>query len=164
MDLYPQTLLKTPTRNINSKFLLSGIQYRSPYPKNFIPNTTQPSTGKQQPWLLKTLTTLELVNVAKKIFGYKPWQWQIDAIIKILEGHITFIPALTSAGKSLVLAMLAIAVELTESQGLVVMICPLKALQLDQVLLGCSPNTCFACEEVGWSSDLDMTCYRACYH
>lgn len=39
----------------------------------------------------------------------------------------------TGAGKSLVFALLAIAAELTKSDALVLVICPLKALQLDQV-------------------------------
>ena len=71
------------------------------------------------------------MNATEKIFGYKPRQWQIDATIKILEGHNTFVLALTGAGKLLMFVMLAIAAELTKSQGLVIVICPLKALQLD---------------------------------
>ena len=43
------------------------------------------------------------------------------------------IVARTGARKSLVFALLAIAAELMKSEGLVLVICPLKALQLDQV-------------------------------
>ena len=39
----------------------------------------------------------------------------------------------TGAGKSLIFAMLAIAAELANFQGIVVVICPLKSLQKDQV-------------------------------
>ena len=133
MDPNPRTPPKTPTRNENSKSLLSSTQSRSPYPKNSTPNTTQPSTRKKWPWLPKSLTRSELVNATEKIFGYRPWEWQIEATIKILEGHNTFILAPTGVGKSLVFAMLTVTAELTQSQGLIVVICPLKALQLDQV-------------------------------
>ena len=131
VDLNPQTPPKTPTRITNSKSLLLSTQHRSPYPNNSTPNTTLPSAGKQWPRLPKTLPRSELVNATEKIFGYKPRQWQIDATIKILEGHNTFVLAPTGAGKSLMFVMLAIAAELTKSQGLVIVICPLKALQLD---------------------------------
>jgi hypothetical protein len=38
----------------------------------------------------------------------------------------------TGAGKSMVFALLAIATELAKSSGLVIVVCPLKALQHDQ--------------------------------
>ncbi|KAF8666299.1 hypothetical protein AX14_006503, partial [Amanita brunnescens Koide BX004] len=53
--------------------------------------------------------------------------------IKCAEGCDTFCIAGTGFGKSLVFALLAIAVELAGSKGTVVVVCPLKALKIDQV-------------------------------
>ncbi|EPS92563.1 hypothetical protein FOMPIDRAFT_1106204, partial [Fomitopsis schrenkii] len=61
-----------------------------------------------------------------------PREWQLRAARKTLEGHDTMTVAPTGAGKSMVFALLAIAAELTKSEGLILVICPLKALQLDQ--------------------------------
>lgn len=129
MDTDPHTPPKTP----NSMLSPPRTPSRSLNSNPSHPNTTRPPATKQWPQLPKTLATSELVNATERIFGYKPRQWQTEATIKILEGHDTFVLAPTGAGKSLVFAMLAVAAELTGSQGLVVVICPLKALQLDQV-------------------------------
>jgi superfamily II DNA helicase RecQ len=51
--------------------------------------------------------------------------------LKILKGHDVIVVA--GAGKSLIFAMVAIAAALARFKGVVIVICPLKALQLDQV-------------------------------
>jgi superfamily II DNA helicase RecQ len=54
--------------------------------------------------------------------------------LKCAKGYYdTFAIAGTGYGKSLVFALLAVAVALVESKGTVMVICPLKALQIDQV-------------------------------
>ena len=53
--------------------------------------------------------------------------------LKCAEGYDTFGIAGTGYGKSLVFALLAIAVALAGSKGIVMVICPLKSLQIDQV-------------------------------
>ena len=53
--------------------------------------------------------------------------------IKSAEGFDTFGIARTGFGKSLVFALLAIAAELAGFKGTVMVICPLKALEIDQV-------------------------------
>jgi ATP-dependent helicase YprA (DUF1998 family) len=53
--------------------------------------------------------------------------------LKILEGHDVIVLAGTGAGKSLMFAMVAIAAALVRFKGVVMVIYPLKALQLDQV-------------------------------
>ncbi|KAH9917482.1 uncharacterized protein B0H18DRAFT_853744, partial [Fomitopsis serialis] len=63
----------------------------------------------------------------KHVFGYGPMDWQLGAATKILETNDSMIIAGTGAGKSLVFALLAIAAELTKSDGLVLVVCPLKA-------------------------------------
>ncbi|EPS97626.1 hypothetical protein FOMPIDRAFT_1098035, partial [Fomitopsis schrenkii] len=61
-----------------------------------------------------------------------PRPWQLRAAVAILEGRDTMVVAGTGSGKSLVFALVAIAAELVGSRGLVIVISPLKALQLDQ--------------------------------
>ncbi|KIM71086.1 hypothetical protein PILCRDRAFT_17396 [Piloderma croceum F 1598] len=72
-------------------------------------------------------------TASKKIFGYTPQDWQVKVTLKILEGHDMIVLAGTGAGKSLVFTMVAIAAALVGFKGVVMVICPLKAPQLDQV-------------------------------
>ena len=93
----------------------------------FTPATLKwPRIGKRIP--------LEDINAAiKQIFGYEPRSWQLKLAEKVLEGHDAIGLAGTGAGKSLVFAILAVAAELAEFQGLVLVVCPLKSLENDQV-------------------------------
>ena len=90
--------------------------------------TTWPRIGEKVP-------TTVLKDVTSQIFRYKPQDWQVKITEKVLEGHDAIGLAGTGAGKSLVFAMLAIATELAGFNGLVIVICPLKSLQKDQVSL-----------------------------
>ncbi|GJE85292.1 ATP-dependent DNA helicase RecQ-like protein [Phanerochaete sordida] len=74
-----------------------------------------------------------LADAAEEIFGYRPRPDQLRAARKILEGNDVFVVAATGAGKSLVFALVAIAARLLGLQRVVIVICPLKALQMDQV-------------------------------
>ncbi|KAF8070438.1 P-loop containing nucleoside triphosphate hydrolase protein [Lyophyllum atratum] len=60
--------------------------------------------------------------------------WQLNIFEKAAEGLDTFAIAGTGSGKSLVFVLLALAAEMAESNGLVIVISPLKSLQKDQVL------------------------------
>jgi superfamily II DNA helicase RecQ len=74
-----------------------------------------------------------LEDVTKQIFGYLPRSWQTKVTEKVLEGHDVIVITGTGARKSLIFAMLAIDAELASFEGIVVVICPLKSLQKDQV-------------------------------
>ncbi|TFK78511.1 hypothetical protein K466DRAFT_507205, partial [Polyporus arcularius HHB13444] len=76
-----------------------------------------------------------LERATTEIFGYSPRPWQSKVAVKLLEGHDVIVVAGTGAGKLLIFGMLALASALVEFDGLVLVICPLKALQLDQVRL-----------------------------
>lgn len=91
--------------------------------------------GGLWPRLKARVAEIELAEAAQDIFGYTPRRWQLRAAIAILEGRDTMVVAGTGSGKSLVFALVAIAAGLVRSRGLVVVICPLKVLQLDQVAL-----------------------------
>ena len=75
----------------------------------------------------------EIVSVTKQIFDYEPRPWQLKLFTKCAEGYDTFAIAGTGYGKSLVFTLLAIAVELAGCKGTVMIVCPLKSLELDQV-------------------------------
>ena len=83
----------------------------------------------------------EIISVARQIFGYEPHPWQLRMFVKCAEGCDTFCIAGTGFGKSLVFALLAIAAELAGSKGTVVVVCPLKALEIDQVSTPSSRST-----------------------
>ncbi|TBU40575.1 hypothetical protein BD309DRAFT_813276, partial [Dichomitus squalens] len=74
----------------------------------------------------------DLCEAARLIFGYSPQAWQILASVKLLEGWDVMLVAGMGAGKSMVFALMAIAIALSRGKGLVIVICPLKVLQLDQ--------------------------------
>ena len=71
--------------------------------------------------------------MTEQIFGYPLRAWQIQVTEKVLEGHDAIAIAGTGAGKSLIFGMLAIAAEVVGFEGIVIVICPLKSLQKDQV-------------------------------
>jgi superfamily II DNA helicase RecQ len=98
------------------------------------PNFLQP-TSSDRPWprIGKKVPLRDIISVAKQIFGYEPHPWQLKMFIKCAEGFDTFCIAGTGFGKSLVFALLAIAAELAGFNGIVIVVCPLKALEIDQV-------------------------------
>ena len=123
---------------------LTGIQLNTPqHPSPFSTprhrkNTPQPgtpltSTTQTWPRIGQKITSQMLEDSTKQIFGYLPRSWQTKVTEKVLEGHDVIAIAGTGAGKSLIFAMLAIAAELAGFEGIVVVICPLKSLQKDQV-------------------------------
>lgn len=78
---------------------------------------------------------------------------QLRAAPKILEGNDAFIVAAAGAGKSLIFVLVTIAARLLGIKQVVIVICPLKALQLDQVSYtasGYQPNlTSGGCRSAG---------------
>ena len=93
------------------------------------------STPKQWPRIGKRIPSEDIKAAIQQIFGYEPRSWQLKLAEKVLEGNDAIGLVGTGAGKSLVFAILAVAAELAEFQGLVLVICPLKSLQNDQVSL-----------------------------
>ena len=79
------------------------------------------------------MPTEHLVSACKEVFGYEPRWWQMEAATQFLEGKDIAVVAGTGAGKSLFFALVGLAASLSQSKKLVVVICPLKALQEDQV-------------------------------
>jgi ATP-dependent helicase YprA (DUF1998 family) len=75
----------------------------------------------------------DLVEETHHLFGHSPHEWQIEATINLLAGNDVVVVAGTGMGKSLVFAMLAVAICLARTKGMVIVISPLKALQFDQV-------------------------------
>ncbi len=105
----------------------------SPDSDSASPATDTGLSAQELPWprLGGRVSEEELYQAVVKVFGYAPCSWQISAAIKILEGRDVMVVAGTGAGKSMVFGLLAIAIALTGGKGLVIVVCPLKALQLD---------------------------------
>jgi ATP-dependent helicase YprA (DUF1998 family) len=122
--LQATTLPLNTTQNI-----FSTPRRRKPVANLANPANPWPRIGKKVP-------TETLVDVTSQIFGYRPRDWQVKLAEKVLSGHDAIGLAGTGAGKSLVFAMLAIATELAGFSGIVIVICPLKSLQKDQVSHG----------------------------
>jgi superfamily II DNA helicase RecQ len=96
-------------------------------------NSATQSPSKTWPRIGRKVPSETLEDVTKQIFGYSPRRWQTKVAEKVLEGNDAIVIAGTGAGKSLVFAMLAVAAELAGFEGVVIVICPLKSLQKDQV-------------------------------
>ncbi|KIJ28466.1 hypothetical protein M422DRAFT_270241 [Sphaerobolus stellatus SS14] len=75
----------------------------------------------------------DVINVAEQIYGYRAKTFQIRVAEKILEGKDVLAIASTGARRSHIFSLVAIAAALSGQDGLVIVICPLKALQMDQV-------------------------------
>ena len=118
-------LLSTPRRRKNPPKTQAHIL--PPPPRAPDENPPWPRLGGQ------SVPDSKLIEATEHIFGYPPRPYQLRAAKKILEGHDIFFIAATGAGKSLVFAIVAIAARLLGLKRLVIVICPLKALQMDQV-------------------------------
>ena len=107
--------------------------FSTPRHRKNTPQPGTPLTTQKWPRIGHKIDKKVLEEVTQQIFGYLPRFWQTKVTEKVLEGHDVIAIAGTGAGKSLIFAMLAIAAELASFEGIVVVICPLKSLQKDQV-------------------------------
>nr|VWO95074.1 ATP-dependent RNA helicase mak5 (EC [Ganoderma boninense] len=129
-----RTLSPTPQTRTSSTLLPTP-------PRSQIPTPGPPSASSDlaregpKPWpkLGTRVSQDEIKAATKQIFGYEPRAWQLQTMEKILEGYDVMTVAGTGAGKSLVFALIVIAAALAKVRGLVLVVCPLKALQNDQV-------------------------------
>jgi len=81
----------------------------------------------------KKVSVEKLKEEAKKRFGYEPHKWQLQAALKVLEGDDGIVVAGTGKGKTMIFALLGLAVELSKTRGHYIIVSPLKALEGDQV-------------------------------
>jgi len=77
-----------------------------------------------------------LKGETKDRFGYEPHEWQLQATLKVLEGNDGVVVAGTGKGKTMIFALLCLAVQLSKTRGHYIIVSPLKALEGDQVSLG----------------------------
>ena len=133
----------TPTRSGRQPLLsinpTTSSRFSTPRKRKPVSLTPQKEvsspTPKRWPRIGKIIPSEDIKAAIQQIFGYEPRSWQLQLAEKVLEGHDAIGLAGTGAGKSLVFAILAVAAELAEFQGLVLVISPLKSLQNDQVSL-----------------------------
>jgi superfamily II DNA helicase RecQ len=127
----------TPTRrekNALPSQAVNSSQFSTPrHRKTALTDVSTSGTLKQWPRIGKRIPLEDIKAAIQQIFGYEPRSWQLTLAEKVLEGHDAIGLAGTGAGKSLVFAILAVAAELAEFQGLVLVVCPLKSLENDQV-------------------------------
>lgn len=130
IPVIPASLLSTPRRRKTP---------RSSTPGTSGAKAETPSAGGRPPsWprTKKRVSEETLVQATTEVFGYSPRGWQLRVVLRLLEGHDVIVIAGTGAGKSLIFGMLAIASALLDFDGVVLVVCPLKALQMDQVRTG----------------------------
>ena len=96
------------------------------------PNIKKPPR-KPWPQFKKKVNEDALKEAVKQGFGYEPHEWQLQAAVKVLEGNDGIVVAGTGKGKTMVFAILGLAVKLSETKGYYVIVSPLKALEGDQV-------------------------------
>jgi ATP-dependent helicase YprA (DUF1998 family) len=89
----------------------------------------------RKPWpRFKSRVGVERLKAeTKRRFGYKPHDWQLEAALKVLEGNDGVVVAGTGKGKTMVFALLGLAVQLSKTKGYYIIVSPLKALECDQV-------------------------------
>lgn len=122
----------TPTRSGRRPLLSANptpsSQFSTPRKRKSTPQKELPTLARKQwPRIGKRIPPEDIKAAIKQIFGYEPRSWQLKLAEKVLEGHDAIGLAGTGAGKSLVFAILAVAAEMAEFQGLVLVICPLKS-------------------------------------
>ena len=66
-------------------------------------------------------------------FGYEPHEWQLRAALKVLEGNDGVVVAGTGKGKTMIFALLGLAVELSKAKGHYIIVSSPKTLEGDQV-------------------------------
>ncbi|KAF8309380.1 P-loop containing nucleoside triphosphate hydrolase protein, partial [Amanita rubescens] len=130
----------TPTKKpLNETTNIYNTTQRTPFAtprRRKTPSTPTFHVTSDEKWprIGKKVPLHEIISVARQIFGYEPHPWQLQMFVKCAEGCDTFCIAGTGFGKSLVFALLAIAAELAGFKGTVMVVCPLKALEVDQVI------------------------------
>lgn len=83
---------------------------------------------------IEDITNEILDKISQKVeelVGYKPFSWQLDAILPILCGEDVWIDVGTGCGKSLCFLLST----MVHSEDIALVVSPLSALMLDQVRL-----------------------------
>ena len=97
--------------------------------------TQSRAISKDWPRFKEKVKEKKLKEEAKQSFGYEPHSWQLEAAVKVLEGNDGVVIAGTGKGKTMVFALLGLAVKLSKTKGYYIIVSPLKALECDQVRL-----------------------------
>ena len=102
-------------------------------PQRETPPRSQVPLRRQWPQFKDKVKVATLKEETKRRFGYEPHEWQLQAALKVLEGNDGAVVAGTGKGKTMVFALLGLAVELSKNKGYYIIVSPLKALEGDQV-------------------------------
>ena len=119
--------MATSTLNPNNQPLATPSPVSEAHPGPQIP------LGKKWPRFKAKLKGETLKQEAKCQFGYEPHEWQLQSALKVLEGNDGIVVAGTGKGKTMVFALLGLAVKLSKTKGYYIIVSPLKALEGDQV-------------------------------
>jgi ATP-dependent helicase YprA (DUF1998 family) len=94
-----------------------------------------PSAARPKPWprCKRVVTPEQVAEAAEFVFGFKPRWYQLRSALKMLEGHDVIVIAGTGAGKTLIYALTALAAKMAGLTGVLIVVCPLKVLQMDLV-------------------------------
>ena len=102
-------------------------------PQQEAPPQPQVPLRKSWPQFKDKVKVATLKEETKRRFGYEPHEWQLQAALKVLEGNDGAVIAGTGKGKTMVFALLGLAIELSKTEGYYIIVSPLKALEGDQV-------------------------------
>ena len=98
-----------------------------------IPPRPQVPLRKKWPRFKEKVKETVLKEETIRRFGYEPHEWQLQAALKVLEANDGVVVAGTGKGKTMIFALLGLAVSLSKTKGYYVIVLPLKALEGDQV-------------------------------
>ncbi|KAF5374595.1 hypothetical protein D9615_008912 [Tricholomella constricta] len=133
--LSPARPPSTPSRNpLSSIPDPANSPFDTPRRRKTPSSTLRAPQSCKWPRIGKVIPVEDIVNASQELYGFTPREWQIKIFTKAAEGFDTFGIAGTGSGKSLVFVLLALAAEMADCNGLVIVISPLKSLQKDQVL------------------------------
>ena len=88
---------------------------------------------KKWPRFKQEVSVEKLKEETNRRFGYEPYEWQLRAALKVLEGNDGVVVAGTGKGKTMIYALLGLAVELSKTKGQYIIVSPQKTLEGSQV-------------------------------
>jgi ATP-dependent helicase YprA (DUF1998 family) len=129
----PTTPVHNTHETITSALQESPRPHKSPWRAPEAP--VQPKGSAPTPWprCRRVVSEKQVAEAILAHFEQVPRDWQLEAGLRMLRGEDLMLVARTAAGKSMVFKIVAMAARLAGLHGCVIVICPLKEVEKDQV-------------------------------